>query len=831
VVSGPERHSALPHVSVRALVNATSDLVVTVGPDLRVRAAYGRVDRIWLGPVDELIGREALSLVHPDDRAFAASELALFMSGGEPESGDEPLTARVVGADGVARWAALEAGELDDPEHGIVIVVRNVDARVRAEQALQRNETTLRAMLEHAPSVVEIVDTDGVIRWAGPGSAQARGLPPDAVVGADSGRVLHPDDVPEARRWFARVAAEPGRSERLLTRIIAGDGRVLWIDGTLTNRCDDPDIGGIVANYHDVTELVTSRQVRDRLGRVVERTADLVVLIDGRDGTAVEANPAARAFWGLAEDDDLRGDEWRHALTPRSLDELERIVEPATRQRGSWSGELDAVGADGRQVTFSVHVERHGDAGAANWAVVARDISERKAFEARLAHEATHDALTGLPNRALLLDRLEHALARAARTDQRVAVIFCDLDHFKVVNDSLGHGAGDEVLRAAAERIATAVRPGDTVARFGGDELVVVCEDLARPSDAMAIADRIGPALGDPVEVGGAEVFVTVSCGVAVSRPGATDAEQLLGDADAAMYRAKSGGRARVARFDRSMREEAVARLDLEAALRRALDRHELRVRYQPLVELDGGRVVAVEALARWEHPERGLLLPADWIALAEETGLIVPVGAWMLEQACRQLQRWRATVPGADDLEITVNVSGRQLAQPSFPGQVERALSVTGLPPDRLGLELTESVLMDDVERSAVALAGLKALGVQVVIDDFGTGYSSLSYLRRFPVDQLKVDRSFVDGVGVEHDDTAIVALIVALARTLGLRSVAEGVETELQRDELRRLGVDRAQGYLLGRPQPAEAVTDLLTATPTRSERSDRARPPRAR
>ncbi|HSL57105.1 MAG TPA: EAL domain-containing protein [Acidimicrobiales bacterium] len=826
---GPLPGVPLPGVTARALIDTTSDLYITVGPDARITGAAARIDRLWRGPLADLVGREALSVLHPDDRELAASELAAFMFGGEPISGDAEFLGRIIGADGVARWAAIQAGELEPPAEGIVVIARDAHELVSGQPG-DAGEARLRALIEHAPSVVEVLDAQGVILWAGPGAEQARGVPRGELVGTSSARFTHPDDADEANAWFRAVAARPGASDRYFGRMIRGDGQVAWVDATITNRLDDPAVRGIVANFHDVTDLVRSRRVSDRLGRVVERTTDLVLVIDPDSGLPVEANPAARSFWGIPPDGDLATVHWGSALTPQAFDIAASEVIPVASERGTWTGELDAVSASGRAVTMSVHVERHTESDGA-YAVVARDISERKAFEARLAHEATHDPLTGLPNRALLVDRLEHALARAARSDQQLAVIFCDLDHFKVINDSLGHGAGDVVLRAVAERLVASVRPGDTVARFGGDELVVVCEDLDDPGLAASIADRIGPAIAEPIHVAGAEVFVTVSCGVALSRPGSTIAEEILGDADAAMYRAKATGRARVARFDRSMRDEAVARLDLEGSLRRALDRHEIRVHYQPIVDVASGAIVAVEALARWEHPERGLLAPGEWIGLAEDTGLIVPIGGWILDQACRQVQRGQATLPGLGELEVSVNVSGRQLGQVSFVAEVERVLAVTGLAPSRLGIELTESLLMDDVDRSAATLGALKDLGVQVVVDDFGTGYSSLSYLRRFPVDQLKVDRSFVDGLGTDADDTAIAALIVALARTLGLRSVAEGVETEVQLAEVRRLGVDRAQGYLLGRPQPPERLGDVLAELTTPNERSAPAPPPSAR
>jgi diguanylate cyclase (GGDEF)-like protein len=422
--------------------------------------------------------------------------------------------------------------------------------------------------------------------------------------------------------------------------------------------------------------------------------------------------------------------------------------------------------------------------------------------------------LTGLPNRTLFLDRLELALARSRRSHHRVAVLFCDIDHFKVVNDSLGHGAGDRLLVALAERLRDALRPGDTVGRFGGDEFVILCDDLATDHDAVVIAERVHAEVHEPLTIEATEVFAAVSIGIAFSQPG-TEPETMIRDADAAMYLAKERGRARYEIYDERMRATLVERLDIETALRRALIRHELRVVYQPTIDLSQGNIVGVEALLRWEHPERGLLVPSEFIDVAEETGLIVPIGKWVVEQACRQAQRWQAARRDGEQLLVSVNLSSRQLESSSLIDDVATVLEQTGVLPNLLGLEITESVVMRDPEASSTALQGLKDLGVRLAVDDFGTGYSSLAYLRRFPVDLLKVDRAFVDGLGPnpeDAEDRAIVAAVVSLAHTLGLQAIAEGVETPGQLAELRALGCDMAQGFLISKPITAPALDDLL-------------------
>lgn len=425
----------------------------------------------------------------------------------------------------------------------------------------------------------------------------------------------------------------------------------------------------------------------------------------------------------------------------------------------------------------------------------------RRAFQ-QAVHQATHDPLTGLPNRTLVLDRLEQALARLGRSGAPVSVLFVDLDRFKVVNDSLGHIAGDEALVHLAERLRAAVRQPDTVGRLAGDEFVVVCEDTdAR--EALAVADRVARARAEPLPLEAGETVVTASIGIAHGEPG-TGAEEMLRDSDVAMYRAKERGRSRIEIFDAAMRHRMLDRLEMERALRAAMHNGELCLHYQPIVCLDDGRVVAAEALLRWYHPARGMVGPAEFIPVAEESGLILPLGRWVLGQACTQLAVWRAA--GRPGLRVTVNLSARQFGDPDLVGVVAGALRASGLPGEALWLEITESVLMEEAEATAETLRALKALGVHLSVDDFGTGYSSLSYLKRFPVDALKIDRSFVDGLASDPEDEAIVTAVISLAQALNLEVVAEGVEEPAQLRKLHRLGCDAVQGYLFGPPRPPE-------------------------
>jgi diguanylate cyclase (GGDEF)-like protein len=428
-----------------------------------------------------------------------------------------------------------------------------------------------------------------------------------------------------------------------------------------------------------------------------------------------------------------------------------------------------------------------------------------------LRYLADTDPLTGLPNRTLFLYHLEQGLARAERWARPVGVLFLDLDNFKVINDSLGHQGGDVLLVEIASRIRGCVRDNDTVARLGGDEFTVLVEDIEGEDEATALAERVAMTLRQPVRIGEREIFVSASVGVALSRPGQDGPEALLRNADLAMYQAKANGKARHAVFDQSMEARALARLELETDLRHALERDELRVYYQPIMALSSGHVAEMEALIRWEHPTRGMISPDEFIPIAEETGLIVALGQWVLEEACRQGATWRDAYPQESPV-MSVNLSGRQFQHPSLVADIGHILLQSGLSPSALKLEITESVIMRDAEATIVALQELKRLGIQLAIDDFGTGYSSLSYLKRFRVDTLKVDRSFVNGLGQDSMDTAIVQSVVALAKALHLDVTAEGIETQAQRAELLALGCDRGQGYLFARPLPANEMDALL-------------------
>jgi diguanylate cyclase (GGDEF)-like protein/PAS domain S-box-containing protein len=556
------------------------------------------------------------------------------------------------------------------------------------------------------------------------------------------------------------------------------------------------------------------RRSEERFRSLVQNSADVNMVLRF-DGTIAYESPAVERVLGYSVEDRI-GQAALAFVHPDDRAWAENLLADVMRTpNAQLSADLRIRHADESwRIMETVLTNLLDDPAVGGVVVNYRDVTARKALEDQLRHQAFHDALTGLPNRALFADRLGHALSRARRSPQQLAVLFVDLDDFKTVNDSLGHGAGDELLVRVAERLQRALRPGDTIARMGGDEFAVIVEDQTDAAAPVEVGQRLLAALNAPFANEGKELFVHASAGVAVSTSQQTTAEELLRDADLAMYMAKSNGKNRLELFQPSMHSAALARLSLKGDLERALERDEFVLLYQPIMRLGSGQLSGVEALVRWNHPRRGLISPLDFIPLAEETGLIVPLGRWVLEQACRQAVTWDAA--GATSLTMSVNVSGRQVQEPGFVDEVAAVLAGTALPPQRLTLEFTESVLMRDANATAGMLAQLKALGVRLAIDDFGTGYSSLSYLRRFPIDVLKIDASFVAAMSSGSDQTALVRSIVKLGETLHLETVAEGIEQPAQLSDLRSLGADLGQGYFFARPLSADDVSAML-ADPT--------------
>ncbi len=568
-------------------------------------------------------------------------------------------------------------------------------------------------------------------------------------------------------------------------------------------------------SVHENTRLRTARaqmESETRFASLVQHSTDLITIIDGAD-TIRFASPAITRVFGY-DTDGFEGRPLREFVHPDDVVPMLNFLADAARPdsaAGTSHWRMQRAGGEWCRVE-NVAVNLLHDPTVAGVVLTTRDVTQRVALEEQLVHRAFHDELTGLANRALFTNRVEQALLRALRDGRRTAVLFLDLDDFKEINDSLGHAAGDSLLMQSAERLRACLRAGDTAARLGGDEFAVLLEACdEHGEDAMQVAERISMAFARPFALDAREAFATASVGVAINTTG-EDGEALLRNADLAMYLAKRRGKARIERFAAHMHEEVVERLDMLADLRYAIERDELQLEYQPIVDLKTRTVSGLETLVRWDHPRRGRIPPGEFIPIAEQSGLIVPIGRWVLLHACAHARHWSRSLPELMPVTVTVNLSARQLGDDNLLDDVANALRVAGLRRDQLVLELTESTLLANSEETVGILTALKNLGVRLAIDDFGTGYSSLSYLHRFPVDVLKIDRSFVQGVSDGPGANALASAVIALGTSLGLRTVAEGIEREEQHAALTALGCKFGQGYLFSHPLPPGEVMPYL-------------------
>jgi diguanylate cyclase (GGDEF)-like protein/PAS domain S-box-containing protein len=534
------------------------------------------------------------------------------------------------------------------------------------------------------------------------------------------------------------------------------------------------------------------------------------------DGQWLQVNRSLCKLLGY-EEDELLATSFQSLTHPDDVDTASRhIAQLLWLNASSNSIETRYLHKLGHTVwtLLNVSVVQDSNSNSSRFIFQIQDITDKKRAEQKLAHTALHDALTDLPNRALFIDHLGLAMARAERhREQKFALLLLDFDRFKVINDSLGHLVGDQLLVAIARRLEKHLRRVDTVARLGGDEFTILLEDVKSVEEAIVFADSLQKELSAPFTIEDHEIFTSASIGIALNDSAYKKPEEILRDADTAMYRAKSLGKNKVAQFDKSMHDHALKRLQLETDLRHAVERQEFFVVYQPIVSLDTARLVGFEALVRWQHPVRGLINPIEFISVAEETGYIVPIGQWVLEASCRQLSQWQKQFSEALPLLMSVNLSGKQLAQETIIEQITGTLKQTGVAAQQIKLEITESIVMDNVEDSTLVLDQLRALGIRISVDDFGTGYSSLSYLNRLPVDTLKIDRSFIIQMLKKDENAEIVRTIIQLARNLGMDVIAEGVETTEQLEHLQHLKCDQGQGYLFSKPLPAEAASELVS------------------
>jgi diguanylate cyclase (GGDEF)-like protein/PAS domain S-box-containing protein len=695
--------------------------------------------------------------------------------------------------------------------------VRDITSRKAAEAALRKSEERYHGLFEGVP--MGLYRTTPAGRMLDANSALVRILGHrdlESMLETNVGDIyLDPEDRRRWQRAFAGPGAVHSFEARVRRRI---DGAVIWVRFTVRGVRSEQ---GEILHYEGALEDVTDRRraeealrvSEERFRSLVQNASDLISILDA-DATVRYESPSHGRVLGLEPeahsgrslldlvhpDDRPVVDEALRQLLERP-DEIVTFEHRLRHQDGSW------------RVIESTASNLLAQAAVAGVVLNSHDITDRKVAEEKLLHDALHDELTGLPNRALFMDRLRQSMDRSRREPERLtAVLFLDLDRFKIVNDSLGHLVGDDLLNQIATSLAAALRPSDTIARVGGDEFAILLEGGRDVGDAVRVAERIHERLTAPIHLGSHELFATASIGIAVHTPEYLRPEDLLRDADTAMYRAKSSGRACHVVFNKVMHRFVMARLQLETDLRRAIDRGQLRVYYQPFVDLATDEVMGFEALLRWLHPRRGLLPPEEFLSVAEETGLIVPIGRFVLLEGCRQIRELQLKHPELGALKLSVNLSNKQFFQTDLFGQIEEALKATGLAPECLGLEITEGVIIRHADSAASRFSRLKSLGVQLYLDDFGKGYSSLNYLHRFPMDILKIDRSFVSRIDEAEGNLAIVRAIVTLAHQLGMEVVAEGIQTEEQRARLQSLGCEYGQGFFLSEPVPADRAESLL-------------------
>jgi diguanylate cyclase (GGDEF)-like protein/PAS domain S-box-containing protein len=808
---------------LRATLESTADGILAVGDDGKVAYLNSRFIEQWGMPPDLVETHDDARMLEfvldqlEDGPAFLAKVQELYSS--DAESLD---TIRFKDGRIFERFSRPLLRE--DGVHGRVWSFRDVTAQRHAETALRQSEERFRSLVQNASDMITVMDEEGWPSYASPSVERVLGYSAEEILHTNLLSLVHPDDAEKAEAGRQITVANPGRHPALELRFRHKDGSWRTLEVAGNNLLHDPAVRGVVHNSRDITERKAAddaiRASEQRFRSLVQNASDLITVVT-LDTTIIYQSPSiervlghpAERFAGnkltdlLHPDDVARIMAFLHEAMVRPSDTVS--VEARLRHfDGSWR-HVEIVGRD-----------RRNDPAISGFVLNSRDVSDRKALERQLRHEAGHDPLTHLANRARFTDRLEHALLRAARSGSAIAVVFMDLDNFKAVNDGFGHSAGDALLVEVAERLRTCLRPGDTPARFGGDEFAILLEDIASVEEATTVADRVFQALRPPFERDGKELFVRASAGIATGGSG-NDADELLRNADVAMYVAKGRGKGRFEVYEETMHVSMVERLELLSDLQRAIENGEFVVHYQPAVQLDTGAIVGVEALVRWQHPERGLLMPLQFIPLAEESGMILPLGRWVLQRACSDMRAWQQRFPSDPPLTIAVNVSVRQIQEPNFVDEVAEVLRESQLPPSTLILEITESVMMHDVAATVQVLRALKALGTRLAVDDFGTGYSSLSYLREFPFDILKIDKSFVDA-DTRANDRELTRAIIDLGRTLHMEIVAEGIEAIEQLSRLRALACERGQGYYFARPLEHAQMAALLNA---QSQRTDAA------
>ena len=762
------------------------------------------------GGVEPSVGN-FLRRVHPEDRVRLAE--ALDSAKQRPDGGYR-VEYRVGLDDGAVR-VVDERGRIvfDDLGQPLQVIGTTLDIteRKRIEQALREQETYLRTIFDNEPQCIKLMDRDGMLLDINPAGLAM--IEADSLAEVRGQRVCGLLAAKDRVNFEAMVEAVfRGETRSLIFEAVGfrGTRRQLETHSVPLWDAERREVRALLGVTRDVSERLRAEEKLRLSAAVVESTQEGILITDAKV-RIVAVNRAFTEITGYREQEVL-GRKPGFLASGRHGRDFYQALWASIRAAGSWQGELWNRRKNGEIYPewLTINVVRDAEDKAIHYVGVFSDISQLKQSQSQLEYLAHHDPLTGLPNRLLFTARLEYALQRAERNDAQGAVLFLDLDRFKHVNDSLGHNTGDELLRQVSGRLGLAVRREDTVARLGGDEFTVLVENLRDGDGAAILADKLIHALVDPFEVEDRKLFIGVSIGISVYPKDGRTVDQLLRNADAAMYRAKEEGRNTYRFYTEEMTALALEHIELQSQLRHAIESGQLVLHYQPQVDINDGRLIGLEALVRWEHPEQGLMPPLRFIPMAEDTGLILPLGEWVLRAACFQGRDWLDS--GIDFGRVSVNVAGKQLQRGDLLAVVRGALEDSGLPPERLELEITESFVMKEAERAIGLLRAIRALGVKLAIDDFGTGYSSLAYLKLLPFDKLKIDKSFVRDLAHDENDAAIARAVIALGHSLQFTVIAEGVETEAQRECLLRDGCDEAQGYLFGRPMPAGQIENYM-------------------
>jgi diguanylate cyclase (GGDEF)-like protein/PAS domain S-box-containing protein len=846
LAAASSRH-AMHRAALRAVVRLADDL-----PDLRVSIADVADGSLR---VLDAVGQDSDSAVGtsiainhmPDALSAGLDRLALATA-----DGTAPIDLSATAAGGVTTSVLLAPLVSQHEVSGALIITSRrpsspslrqsietlastvslaLESAVLTENLLRRrSERRFRALVENSSDIVLVVDADRQITFASPAAHRLLGLNEKALLASHPARWVHPDDWPILARVLDGTSTKQhDETDSVEVRIRHIDGSHRWFEIRTRDLEHDPEIQGLVVTARGISDRkATEKQLAEseaRFRALVQSSSDVVAVVSD-NGCFSYISPAVAEMLGYTPEE-LDGTPAIALVAPEDVATFQTTY-PELSQKRLPTGDLTTRRIEtqlrhrsGELRTVDITVTDMRDVPAVGGIVLnARDITVRKALGADLRFQALHDTLTGLANRTMFTQQTASAL-RTSQQLESVGALFIDLDDFKTVNDSLGHAVGDQLLQEVSTRLITSLSSADLAARLGGDEFAILVVDAPDQAGVVALAERVLALVAQPYRIQGRDIRVTASIGIAFADDDGVDAEVLLRSADVAMYLAKDRGKNRYAIFEAHMHTSVFERLELKADLVRAIDDGQLRCHYQPIVSLQTGRITGVEALVRWEHPTRGLLLPDAFIPLAEDTGLIVPLGRWVMREACQQLRAWQLRLPASSTMSMSINLSVRQLMHEQIIRDVREAVDDAGLDPSTVTMEITETTLMHDTEMTRERLAELREIGVSLAVDDFGTGYSSLQYVQRFPIDIIKIDRSFVTGLGTNPGDGAVVQSMIELSQRLGVHTVAEGIDRPEQVTLLQSLGADLGQGYLFSKPVVADQISALLDASPHENPR----------